>query len=433
MLQRRSTALKTMNLLYTEQSELSFTSTTDVELLSRRHRENNGSSGRLAPLAGEHSRSPAGGQSTSDVHRINNSVEHTTADSNTSNPALSVEALAAAAAFARPRLPDSIPDVERANYRLQNSLRQFYDAWMLQGRRDRVQAGTLSRASLEKDNQALNWFESHSRPPAFSGPWSGLPFLYINDDSMQRVFAQASAAGLAAGTIKSWWFCLRGILNEAVRRGAIDKCPRVRLADADPERVRYTSARITQIWEQLSNNPKLQVAFALSVSCGLRPVDLFLLRWEQIERGDKCEFVRFTARKTAKQQRLPLHPVISKQLNRLRVFDTELIFDGLTSPASKDPERCRPARVRNELMKRALQDALADEGINVFADRSPWSKPWQIGRLTCNERCERHMPGLGEFILGHASQSLNARSYREPSGMIIDGVLSLDPPECFVI
>ena len=349
----------------------------------------------------------------------------------------------AAKRFSRAARPDVIPEADRELFRREKTLRDFYLEWMLPDRLKRLAKNTISVETLNKDSQSLNRWDRYSRPADWAGEWPGLPLKWINDSSVQRVFDNAiAAAELCSTSIATWWKSLRVLMNAAARRGALDHCPDVgRLTKQTAQKVHYHAERIERIYHELRSSPVLQVAFVLSISTGLRPVDLFLLRWQNVTLttetvgGQKYQmaYVEFVARKTTKCQRLPIHPTTCRHLARLPKLGDHL-FGSYCSPLSKDPERSHQARRRNRLMKQALQRALAvetDHDWDVFADKdNPWKRPWQIGRLTANERFERHRVGLGQFMLAH-SRTLNSLSYREPSREVLEGVLTIDQPECF--
>jgi hypothetical protein len=95
------------------------------------------------------------------------------------------------------------------------------------------------------------------------------------------------------------------------------------------------------------------------------------------------------------------------------------LFPGRSNPLSHDPERSRPARRRNALVKQLL----AGVGLD-------FEKPWQACRATCNERLESCRQGSGQFVLGHCL-TLNSRSYRQPDQLIYEAVNTVPQPACF--
>jgi integrase len=231
---------------------------------------------------------------------------------------------------------------------------------------------------------------------------------------------------LSSETCRSTWRHLRGILNHAVRVRALESTPEPEWSRAEDRQAKelYTDGQLAAIYESLAAQADLQVAFVVSVNAGLRSVDLFSLRWSNVLLRRERPALEFTSRKTGRRQLVPLGPVTVAQLDRWRratgvLLDDCMVWPKLTDPDAADPERSRAARRRNARLKAAL----ATLGIEH-------AKPWQVGRLTCNERLERHRPGSGQFVLGHAA-TLNSVSYREPSGLIYEAVSTLPQPDCF--
>lgn len=335
-----------------------------------------------------------------------------------------------------------VPDEERVAFCQTYTLRRLYDDrtyGLAAHRAARVAAGTLSRNTLARDRQALRlWARYAPRPPVWpaSEPWEGRPLVAI-DGAYCTAALTAMRGDLAAATVRSTWSHLRIVLTRAVEIRAIETAPRpewprasARSASGRGRRVEgrpravYSDAQLESIYAALTGAADLQTAFILSVNAGLRSVDLFGLRWGDVELDTDRPAVTFVATKTGKSQSVPLAPVAVAALRRWRegcdAPDADaLIWPGLSGGDAADPERSRAARRRNARMIAALRRA------GITEDR-----PWQRGRRTANERLERHREGAGQFVLGHA-RTLNARSYREPSELIRSAVATLPQPECF--
>jgi len=328
-----------------------------------------------------------------------------------------------------------IPEGERQWFSERYTLRGLYehDVYGLAAvRRRRVSDATLAAASAAKDRQALNRWERFSPRPGdwpAGEPWRGRPLAWITDQHVTATLV-AMRRKLAVTTVRSTWAHLRTIFARAKAVRAIERVPEPTWGrEAPDERAAkelYDDRAIASIWQALAGQVDLQVAFVASLNVGLRTVDLFGLRWESLSLTADRPCVEFTARKTGKRQTVPLAVVTVRQLQRWRgrqglLFPegAGLVWPELTDAAAADPERSRPARDRNARFKRAAESV----GIRH-------AKPWQVGRLTCNERLERHRPGSGQFVLGHTA-TLNSTSYREPSGLIYEAVTTLPQPECF--
>jgi integrase len=337
-----------------------------------------------------------------------------------------------------------IPEADRTAFSESTTVRQFYanPRYGLEAqRRARVSAGTLAAGTIAKDRQAINRWEVHSqRPPNWPAgqAWQGRPLAWITDQHVTDTLSAMRTAELSGQTIRSTWAHLRTIFHHAVEVKALERAPEPTWGKdhgAAAGKEMYGDEQLGTIYAALAGDVDLQVAFVVSVNVGPRTVDLFLLRWENFALHRDRPVVEYTARKTGKRHCVPLAAVTVEQLERWRKVSGALgesplagasglgglVWPGLTDPEGADPERSRPARSRNARFKRLLA------GLGICHE-----KPWQVGRLTCNERLERHRPGAGQFVLGHAN-SLNSVSYREPSGLVWEAVRTLPQPGCFSV
>lgn len=280
--------------------------------------------------------------------------------------------------------------------------------------------GDLAKNTISNYRNALNLWEQHSPKLDMPG-WAGMPIGLINKGCCESFFA-AAAKVVSVETVRSRWKHLHAILNHAANNGVIDRAPNPALPDVDnkPKAI-FTDELIAAAYHALKDHLSLQVAFVVAINTGLRAVDLFLLRRDALQLGNRpCLAV--TARKTGKAQTLPLADVTVKQLARLPVHPdmNGYYFGHLTNVEAADPERSRTARDRNDLFKSLLA------GVGIEFD-----KPWQVCRATCNERLESHREGSGQFMLGHGN-TLNSKSYREPSKLVNEAVNTVPQPVCFL-
>ena len=321
-----------------------------------------------------------------------------------------------------------IPEPDRRRYSEATTLRAFWadpQYGLSSARAQRVEEGGLAANSTAKDRQALNRWERYTPRPAgwpSNAGWEGRPLAWITDQHVTD-FVSAMRKDLSSQTCRSTWSHLRVMLNHAVKVKAIETAPEPQWSRGEDRLAKelYQDEQLSAIYDALTGQTDLQVAFVVSVNAGLRSVDLFSLRWSNVLLRRERPGLEFTSRKTGKRQVVPLAPVTVQHLERWRratgvLLDDCMVWPKLTDPDAADPERSRAARRRNLRIKRVL----AQLGIHH-------PKPWQVGRLTCNERLERHRPGSGQFVLGHAS-TLNSVSYREPSGLIYEAVVSLPRP-----
>jgi integrase len=301
------------------------------------------------------------------------------------------------------------------------SLRQFYSDWMLADRQKRVESGALAAATLEKDLFCLSQWERFSRPKDWQDdkPWPGFPIGKVTGRYLDSVLNEMRQH-VSPGTVTSTWNHLRTILNFAARIRAIDKAPRPGRRKTDDREVSiFRDEQIVAAFGALAGEPDLQVAFVLAVNAGIRPVDLFCLRWRDFDLATRPT-VTFRSRKTGKLQKIPLAPVTVAHIQRLpREGSDGMLFPGRSSPEAKFPERSKPSRNRRLITKRLF----AKVGIH-------FEKPSQVARATCNTRLNRVREGAGVFVLGHGL-TLNAKSYTEPSDLVREAVLAVEQPACF--
>lgn len=302
------------------------------------------------------------------------------------------------------------------------SLRQYWTEFMRPDQERRVKAGDLARNSLNHVRDAITAWETLTRPadrPAKSD-WPGFPIGTIEarylTDALNRY-----RQGRSLATVRGWWGHLRTIFNHAVMLKAIPSAPKPQVpAMAHKKAKIFTDDQIAEIYAALGAvSPTLQVAFVLAVNAGMRPVDLFCLRWDNLDR--QARTITFTARKTGSLQTIPLPDVALRHLDRLQGRSPlPYIFYHVAEPTAKDPERSRAARNRNDRFKQALR------GLGLAT-----TKPWQACRATCNTRLESHRPGVGKFVLGHSCSDVNAKHYFEPTAVVFEAINSVPQPDCF--
>ena len=276
-----------------------------------------------------------------------------------------------------------------------------------------------AKNTISNYDNALSLWE-RCAPKSDNPRWAGMPLGKIRKEYCEA-FLTAAAKVVSVGTVKSRWKHLHAIFNHAADNGVIARAPNPELpTEGNKLTAILTDEQLDAGYRALADHLSLQVAFVVAVNTGLRPVDLFLLRRDALQAGNRpCLAV--TAKKTGKAQTLPLADVTVKQLARLPDHPDlrGYYFGHLTSVEAADPERSRAARDRNALFK----SLLANAGIDFI-----W--PWQTCRATCNERLESHREGSGQFMLGHGN-TLNSKSYREPSKLIYEAVNSVPQPSCF--
>jgi integrase len=332
------------------------------------------------------------------------------------------EVLAAAEVVEQQFRDPVVPEANRVWLRKSLGLRQFYQDWLLPERRQRVVNKQLAAGTLAKDRQALTRWERFTRPPDWPAEkgWPGIPLGSITGLYLAEVLVRMRRQ-LGEATTRSTWNHLRTIFNRAVKVRALDFAPAPERVKVDAQRVQiYRPEQIEAAYRSLAGQPALQVSFVLAINAGPRPVDLFLLRREQMDLVDDRPTLSFRSRKTGKEQTVPLAPVTVRHLRRLVSGAADpYLFPGLSSPASADPEKSWAARRR----RAAIVQALASVGIS-------FPKPFQAARATCNTRLNTVRDGAGVFVLGHGL-TLNSKSYMEPTELIFEAVNAVKQPACF--
>jgi integrase len=316
------------------------------------------------------------------------------------------------------RQPDRIPE-DRVEWVRENlCLSDFYADWVEPDELARVARGTMAVGTVDKTRQAIRRWEKFTRPERWRGLWRGPSIGFIDSEWLQE-FADNVVAKktLQPATLKSTIAHLQMVFRAAVKKGALDEAPTCDAIPMTGSGAYYTENQVETVYESLSAYPSLQVAFVIGCNAGMRPCDLFGLRWQQIDWQDRS--VSFVSQKTGKAQIVPLAEVSLNHLRRLGT-EGEYIFPEWISPGVKDPRRTYRVRKRNAI----LHDVNESVGIEHRC-------PWQACRATCNQRLQMHRYGAGDFVLGHA-QTLNSVSYFAPSDLIREAIRTVPQPKAFL-
>ncbi len=334
-------------------------------------------------------------------------------------------------------------------------LQQFYDQGLAEWRRRQLGRGEVSGGTLAKERQSLRCFDAwdkEQQPARWPGGniWRGLPTWYLAGHYFER-WAEARLQTLAIDTVESRWCALRTVLNWAIRLGAMEsrRLPclaavfekrRTELAlDGDYDdfvATTYTLDQLEAVYRALASEPDLQTAWILGATAGPRTVDLFSLRWGvNVRLNVSVPEVFYTALKTGKKHWVPLPPCAVSHLRRLALSQSHLIqgepeglvFPRLTAGASKDPEKSRVARGRNERLK----GALALVGLPTDGG-SDFHKPVQVLRSTCNSRLNNHRAGKGLLVTHGKDADVSSQCYWNERDALIEAVLTLPQPGAFL-
>jgi integrase len=191
------------------------------------------------------------------------------------------------------------------------------------------------------------------------------------------------------------------------------------------------------VYFALANEPDLQTAWVLGATIGPRTVDLFSLRWgANVQLNASPPEVWYIAKKTGKVHWVPLPPCAVAHLRRLARSQGHLnpdepeglVFPRLTAGGSKDPEKSRSARARNDRIKAALLSS----GLDANNEASDYYKPIQVLRSTCNSRLNNHDAGKGLLITHGKDADVSSQAYWNERDSIIEAVMSLPQPTAFL-
>lgn len=328
-----------------------------------------------------------------------------------------------------------IPEAEREDFARSTSLWGF----VMQ-----CQAGDWGRIGRKREKTTGTWtgyrdsvrmWCDYMRPTELPDDvgWPGLSLSVLERLSSEQwqEFVDAMDEDVAAPTIGRRWRELKVFLEHAKKINAIRWYCIPELPPEDDLKRVYTPAEVACLWDLLRPHVLLQSAFVVSLNCGLRTNDLMCLPWSSLSVDVAGRPVLdFKARKTGKQQRLPLNATTLAAIERCRPISghTPWIFFGLTNPEAKFPERTAFALARRGLQRKIWTEA------NIRDHRKPdeiLRKPWQAGRATCSTRYDTFHLGVASFVLGHSLEGVTARSYTEPTEIVWDAVRGVPQYECF--
>lgn len=335
-----------------------------------------------------------------------------------------------------------LSDAERPEFAAQTSLWEWFEQcqsnrWSKVGKKAKK---ALSTTDGYRDSIRA-WCEA-SRPHSLDGSieWPGLSL-----ETLERLTSEQwqplvdwmdEVADLAAGTITKHWRALRVFLNHAIKCNAIRWFCEPELPPEDDLNRNYSPSEVAALWSAMKPWPLLRSAFVCSLNCGLRTNDLLCLPWSALQSDVMGRPVlRFKARKTGKQQTLPVGPITVAAIEAARRITgkTPWMFWGLTNPNAKFPERSKFALERREIVRSVIQACDLRELPKPNRPGMPpyLRKPWQVGRATCATRYETYHLGVGAFVLAHSKVGVTARSYTEPTELVWEAVLNVPQYDCF--
>jgi integrase len=333
-------------------------------------------------------------------------------------------------------------------------LSQFYFEALADWQRRRLGNNQVQPGTLQKERQSLACFDEWDKlqqPDNWPAGhiWRGLPVGYLAGHYFER-WAKARLETLAVDTVESRWCALRTIINWAKTLGVTsvqlpnlaplfdqERKKLAKLGEYDFTPTSYTIQELEAVYFALANEPDLQTAWVLGATIGPRTVDLFSLRWgANVQLNASPPEVWYIAKKTGKVHWVPLPPCAVAHLRRLARSQGHLnpdepeglVFPRLTAGGSKDPEKSRSARARNDRIKAALLSS----GLDANNEASDYYKPIQVLRSTCNSRLNNHDAGKGLLITHGKDADVSSQAYWNERDSIIEAVMSLPQPTAFL-
>ncbi|MBW3538746.1 MAG: tyrosine-type recombinase/integrase [Planctomycetes bacterium] len=145
----------------------------------------------------------------------------------------------------------------------------------------------------------------------------------------------------------------------------------------------------------------------IAYNTALRLSDLLRLRWEHVRLSDQA--IKLAAKKTGKEQWLPINATLARHLEALRGGDERVL-----------PLDCQ----QFDHLRRQLYTICDAAGVERFA-------PQGIRRRSATEY-ERVSPGAGGLILGHTLRSMTFAHYVQSLDVLQPAADKLPQPEAFL-
>lgn len=168
------------------------------------------------------------------------------------------------------------------------------------------------------------------------------------------------------------------------------------------------------IWPFQETSLMWQTIIVCGWNFGARTYDLFDLCWEDVDftynRGQGA--VRFTACKTSKLQRIPMHPIARSYLLKLK------------SRSSTDAVFPQFHKTNSSSIYRNWKKLLSAAGL-------PLDYHLEDFRKTANTRYETEVEGSGKWILGHSLKGVNAKNYYDPTPKVFKAIRRHKQPKAF--
>jgi integrase len=165
---------------------------------------------------------------------------------------------------------------------------------------------------------------------------------------------------LSPSTINCGLRTLRRALSLAVEWGKLDRMPRIRLAKGERQRERVLTESERGLYLQCCPQPWRDIA-VIMLGTGMRPVEVFTLRWEHLLWRDASGIICIMDGKSkAARRALPMVPAVFGVL-RARLNNQNQPSEGWVFPSAS-----KSGHVERDSVKKQHAKALTDSKVKAF-------------------------------------------------------------------
>jgi integrase len=290
-----------------------------------------------------------------------------------------------------------------------------------------------SRRSLASDRCAINRWEGTTGDPDIrdvaESKLAACKYLKLFRDGVR-------ARGCSPASVNAYWREVKAIFADAREAGLIARVPRIgkrkksKLLREPPKAQRpiLVEGELAQLWRNCAAAtyprggqfpaPLLwRVALVLFWTYGPRTIDVFRLRWEDVDWSERL--LRFEAFKTSKLQGLPLTDTVIAHLKSIRGH-SERMFPRFNTSGSVSRRGGKIKRGYRVTWRREIGGATIAPAVTF--------KHFRESMVT---RYNTLRPDLGAWIAAHYIPGVTAQHYDLPSAEIRAAIESAPVPTCF--
>ena len=178
-------------------------------------------------------------------------------------------------------------------------------------------------------------------------------------DKQAKEFA-ARNARLSPSTINAALRTLRRALNLAEEWGVLDRSPKIRLAKGEKQRERVLSEAEVKKYLEKCRQPWKDAA-TIILGTGMRPGEVFILRWENVRFSESRGWIRIVEGKSkAARRELPMVPAVLEAMQG-RFAEQGNPTEGFVFPADTES-----GHTERDSLKRSHRGALKASKVGSF-------------------------------------------------------------------